>query len=135
MSVTPVADQLAPFIDTEKAVLLLLADLADGNVDIETPSDLQDHLPFVRVERLGGQGTRWTDSPRIAVDVFAARGSRSSAVSLAFACQARLLSFPHVIDSVGVIDKVVTDISPNEVPWPNDNVLLVTSSYQVSVRR
>lgn len=133
--VTPVAPSLGRFVKAELAVITLLADLVDGHADVETPSDLEKHLPFVRVSRIGGQGTRESDSPRIDVDVFVARGSRSDGEEIAADCYARLLSFPHVIPDVGVIDTVAVDVSPNEVPWPNAAVLQFTSSYSVTVRR
>lgn len=135
MSVTPVAPGLSPFPDVELLLVTLLADLADGNIDIETPADLQDHLPFIRVTRIGGQGTRWSSAPHIDVDALVGVGNRSAGMALAQACEARLSSFPHVIPDVGVIDTVATDVSPNEVPWNDPAVLLFTSSYTVTVRR
>lgn len=133
MTIAPV---LGPFIDAEKAVVLLLADLvASHSIDIETPKDLAARLPFIRVERLGGQSTRWDDSPRVDVGVFCAKGFRTDGMALALACQARLLSFPHAIDNVGVIDSVDTDVSPNEVPWANAAIRFITSSYRINSRR
>lgn len=136
MSVTPVAPALRSFIDAERGAVFLLADLVDaGSCAIQTPNDLLDHLPFIKVERIGGQSTRWDDSPRIDVAVYCLRESRGQGVALALACQARLLSFPHAIPDVGVIDSVETDVSPNEVPWANAAIRLITSSYRVTVRR
>lgn len=131
----PVAPALGPFVDAELAVINVVSDMVASDVDIETPSNLQDVLPFIRVTRIGGQSTQMSDSPRIDVDVFGAAGSRTDTKNLALAVQARLLSFPHVLDGVGVIDRVDTDVSPNQVPWNNARVLLFTSSYKVSVRR
>jgi hypothetical protein len=130
-----VAPVLGPFVDAERAVVLLLEPLAVGNTDIDTPDDLAAHLPFVKVYRIGGQGDRWNDAPRIDVDVFAARGSRTTALDLIRQCQATLLSFPHLIDDVGVIDRVDVDVTPNEVPWQNTDIVRFTSSYKVTVRR
>lgn len=137
MSIIPVAPQLGLFPDAEEAVRLLLADLvAVGSTGTETPSNMPDAiLPFIRVSRFGGQADQWTDSPRIDVDVFVARGSRTDGVTLAATCLARLLSFPHVIPTVGVIDRVDVDVSPNEVPWINTDLRLITSSFKVTVRR
>lgn len=126
---------LAPFIDAEKAVVLTLENLvASGSIDTETPKNLVALVPFIRVSRFGGQSTRWEDNPRIDVDVFCTRDLRTQGLALALACQARLLSFPHVT-SVGVIDEVDTDISPNETPWQNTALRHITSSYKVTVRR
>lgn len=136
MSITPVAPQLTPFVDAEKAVLQLLADLVAAHcIDTETPKDLASRLPFIRVESLGGQSTQWEDSPRIDVDVFGPRLTRSVGWDLVRACQARLLSFPHLIPGVGVIDSVSVDGDPNETPWQNTQIRHFTSSYKVTVRR
>ena len=132
--VSNVAPLLAPFVDAERAVVQLLTETAAGNIDVDVPENLQNVLPFVRVSRIGGQGDRWSDSPRIDVFVYCARGSRSSGLTLAQQCQALLLSFPHVTDA-GVVDSVETDVPPNEVPWQNSEILLFTSSYKVTVRR
>lgn len=135
MTRVQVAPELTPFVDAELAVVALLTDMVDeGHIDIEAPSNVQDILPFIRVERIGGVSTQLSDSSRIAVDVFGAKGNRTPTKALALNVDARLRSFPHVIAGVGVIDRVDTDISPNQVPWNNDAVILFTASYKISVR-
>lgn len=130
-----VAPTLGSFIDAEKAVVLLLTDLvASQSISIEAPNDLATRLPFIRVQRIGGQSTRWDDSPRVDVGIFCAKKFRTDGLTLALACQARLLSFPHHT-AEGVIDSVETDVSPNEVPWANASIRLITSSYRINVRR
>lgn len=130
-----VAPAVRPFVDAELAIVTLLGDMvAEGSIDIESPANVQDIVPFIRVERIGGPSTQLSDSPRIAIDIFGAVGTRPATSTLAFAVQARLRSYPHVIAGVGVIDRVDTDISPNQVPWNNDAVILYTASYKVTVR-
>jgi hypothetical protein len=135
VSVAPVAPQLGRFVNAEKAVIGLLEDLAPGHIDVETPANLQDLLPFVRVARKGGQSSQLSASPSIDVWVYCERDSRDDAVDLAADCEALLLSFPHSIPGVGIIDRVDSEESPNEVPYANSQIRLFSSSYKVTVRR
>ena len=121
---------LAAFPDVEVAVMDLIEDLA--TVGTTTPADLIQQLPFVRVLRFGGSDDRFTDSPRIDIDVF--ESTRPLAFTLAETIRARLLSFPHVINGV-VIDKATTLVGPQEVPWSDPNVRHLTASYTVALRR
>lgn len=123
---------LAPFPDLEKAVIELLTGM--GTLDTETPADLIDHLPFIRVERLGGNDDFFTDAGRLDVDVFGPRGERSATGDLARLVQQALIRGPHVLSNC-VIDTVTTDVSPNEVPWGNQSIRLFTSSYRITARR
>lgn len=122
----------AAFIDEEAAVIDLLSDLVDGKIDTETPADLQSNLPFIRVVRLGGTDDRTSDSGRIDVDCFAKL--RTDTKTLAMAAQQLLISYPHVT-AAGVIDRVATDVAPNEVPWNNPAIRRFIASYNVIVRR
>lgn len=122
---------LPVFPDIERALMTLLSDLAATGT--QTPDDLQDSMPFVRVARYGGPDDRFTDTARVDVDCFAA--SRDAAHTLAEQVRARLLSYPHVVGST-VIDRAITDNGPNEIPWSNDpNVRRFTAAYQVRARR
>lgn len=121
---------LAPFVDAEAALIELLAELATA--DVQTPPTLEANLPFIRVIQLGGLDDRWNAYPRVDVDCYAAQ--RSDAKALAEAVHQRLLNFPFVTGA-GVIDKVETDVMPNEVPWANAFVRRFTAAYKVSVRR
>lgn len=118
------------FPDLETAVMDLLSDLAStGTV---APADLLTSMPFVRVMRIGGGDTRFIDTAHVDVDAFGA--TRAAAYSLAEACREVLLSFPYVT-AVGVIDSVVTDSGPHEIPWGDPNVRRLTASYTLTARR
>lgn len=107
-----------------------LTDLA--TVGTVTPPNLGASLPFVRIVRIGGAGTRFIDTARIDVDAFAA--TRSSAYSLAESCRQRLINVPHVV-AAGRIDSVITDSGPHEIPWGDPAVRRFTASYTLTVRR
>ncbi len=121
---------LPPFLDVETALVELFSDLATtGTV---TPPSLLTSLPFVRVTRIGGLDTRLFDTARVDVDSFGA--TRAVSYDLAEACRQRLLSYPQVT-AAGVIDLVVTNAGPHEVPWGDTNVRRFTASYSISARR
>lgn len=122
---------LKTFPDTEAAVLELLADFAE-QLGTVTPADLQDVVPYIRVQRYGGGDDHITDAARVDVDVFAA--NRAAAWTLSATVHQRMLSFPHVLSNC-VIDYVATDIGPRELPWGDPEVRRFTASYQVSARR
>lgn len=123
-------NNLAPFPDMEAALIELVQDLATA--DVETPSVLDDVLPFIRVTRIGGNDDFFTDSGRMDVDVFASQ--RTQASSLARTVRQRLGKGAVVLSDC-VIDTVTTDVSPNEVPWGNPTIKLFTASYRITARR
>jgi hypothetical protein len=120
------AEQLASFPDLEDAVIDLLADLvADDSIGTATPSDLEDHLPFIRVTRFGGADDRITDTASLDIDVFGS--SRAVAKPLAEVARQRLLAAPHIVSGT-VIDTVTTLAAPTEVPWGDQQVRRWTAS-------
>lgn len=124
---------LAPFPDVEQAVISLLTGL--GTADTETPSNLVANLPFIRVNRIGGTNDRITDAARVDVNIYAVK--RTDAATLAETVRQRMLSYPHVITIpvACVLDDVITDVAPNEVPWGDPAIRRFTSSYRVTARR
>jgi hypothetical protein len=129
-------NDLAPFIDIEVAVIELLTQLSTEEaplyLGVETPADLSGHLPFIKVARIGGTDDRFTDAARIDVQYFTL--SRTLAKVVSANGHQHLLAYPHSVDA-GVIDRVTTDVSPNEVPWANDKIRMFTSSYRITARR
>lgn len=126
----------APFPDIEAALRDLFVDLVAGcdNIGRQTPANLQAAMPYVRVQRIGGEDDGFTDSPLVAVDTFAA--DRSTSWALAEAIRQRLLTSGPKVVAGGSIDKGVTATGPNEIPWSDDQtVRRFTASYRVTVRR
>lgn len=120
-----------PYPDLEAVVVELLSDLAATGTT--TPPDLQTAMPFVRVQRYGGQDDRVTDAALVAVDAFAA--VRSDAYALAESVRQRLISGPHQVGSA-VVDAATTATGPNEVPWSSDQtVRRFAAAYRVTARR
>lgn len=126
---------LPAFPDVEKALIDVFADLSaavSATAVARLPPDLQQMLPVIRVRRLGGGDDRWTDSPRADVEVYAA--TRAVAVPLAELLRQRLLSGPHATGH-GVIDRAVTEVGPQEIPYEDQDIRLVTATYRVALRR
>lgn len=121
----------APFPDVAAAMLTGLSDLAPTG--IVTPPDLQESLPFLRIERTGGSDNSWTDTATIPVDAFAS--TYQDARDLAESVRQRLLTWPVNLGGVQ-FDHVTTLTAPNEVPWSTDqSIHRFTATYRVTVRR
>jgi hypothetical protein len=126
---------LPPFPDVERVVADAFADVATSaaaEVVTVLPADLQSALPIIRVRRLGGGDDRWTDRPRVDVEVYGP--SREVAKPLALSLQARLLSFP-IATGHGVIDRVSTEVGPQEIPYTDQDIRLFPATYRLSLRR
>jgi hypothetical protein len=137
---TPTATATRRWPDIETVLQDLLAPFVGGadHVGSETPDDLQDWLPFVRVNRIGGgdDGIH-TDTAAVDVDVFGTR--RTPTWALAEEIREFLLATPLVLATEAgdvVVDRVTTDVAPFQPPGnPDENVRRFTSSYTASFRR
>lgn len=96
-----------------------------------TPADLEKRLPVIRIERIGGGDERFTERPRVAVDVFAA--TADEARSLAGRVRDALL-FLHGPVNGAVIRGVHCDSGPSRQPWANEIVQRRGATYTVSLR-
>ena len=125
---------MGSFPDTERALAHLLADLAGGldHVGTETPANLGDRLPYIRVRRFGGTDDGLTDLAIVDIDSFA--DTRTASVDLAEAIRDRLLAGPHHVTGA-VIDRVVTSTAPREIPWSGDAVRRWAATYRAAARR
>jgi hypothetical protein len=127
---------LSPYVDVHTALTELLADLVPaGHVVTWTGTNLQDVIasgPLIKVARLGGDDDRITAVPRVDADVFAT--TESSGAPLAELVRQRLLSWPHNT-AAGVIDRVITEVAPHEVPYDDPGVRLFTATYRIATRR
>ncbi|MFB7919225.1 hypothetical protein [Streptomyces sp. NPDC056061] len=97
----------------------------------ETPADLEDTLPMVRVERVGGGDDRFAQHPRIAVDVFAATADEARALSEQIRKALVFLSGPV---GTAVVRSVRCDSGPTRQPWANEAVHRRGATYTVSLR-
>lgn len=122
---------LASFPQVERLIAAVVADL--GAAGMETSTNLQTDLPFIRIRRIGGVDDRVTDVPRVDVRVYAA--DLSDALALSETIRQRLISRPSATDH-GIIDRAVTEVGPFEIPGPDpDHYRVVSTTYRVSVRR
>lgn len=96
------------------------------------PADLQTRLPYARVLALGGTDDWVTDTAAIDVDVFAA--NRSQSMRLAMQCRADLLGSVHTIPT-GLLDHCYTRVRPRRLPWPDERIVLIGATYDVTTRR
>lgn len=125
--------------DVETVVQDVIAELVGGvrHVGSETPPDLQQRLPFVRVTRYGGGDDGVTDAADIDVDVYGDR--RTPTLRLAEQVRELLTRGSHVVSSGGarvVLDAVETILAPFQPPGNGDEtVRRFTASYSVRARR
>jgi hypothetical protein len=97
----------------------------------ETPADLEEQLPVIRVERIGGGDERFSLHPRVAVDVFAATADEARTL----AGQVRdALAFLRGPVGPAVIRSVRCDSGPSRQPWANPAVHRRGATYTVSLR-
>lgn len=122
---------LAPYSDVERLLVTALTEF--GQTGTVLPTDLPSKVPFVRPRRIGGADDRVTDVARVVIDVFAA--SRAQAWEVARLLQQRMISGPRLVPGVGIIDRATTNTGPQDAPYEDERVRLVTAIYDVSSRR
>lgn len=132
---------LEPYPDIAAAVMLLVEqwypdEFAPRDGRFRTgrvfPPNVQNDLPFCRVQDIGGNDDGLTDRPLIDVDILAP--SFAEARRLAVGVQARLLGYPWRAGTT-VLDQVRTAMRPHAVPWDDDNIHRYYASYGISARR
>jgi hypothetical protein len=97
----------------------------------KTPADLEQRLPMVRVERIGGHDARFRGHPRVAVDVFAA--TEDEARTLANDIRDALLFLRGPVNGA-VISDITCPSGPSRQPWANADVHRRGATYSVSLR-
>lgn len=121
------------FPDVQRLLVDALVVLVPGqaHTGIETPADLEQVLPFIRVRRNGGARDRFSDRATVDVDVFAATYREAELLAERVA---QLLCGPP--PPVAVFDAVEVANPPQELPW---NELRTTrrfgAAYWVITRR
>ena len=121
---------LTAFPDVERVLGDLLGDL--GTVGSETATDMQSHLPFIRVRRVGGTDDRFTDATRVDIDVYAI--DATTAKALTEITRQRLISGPSTT-AHGIIDRAWTESGPQTAPTDDQNIRRVITTYRISLRR
>lgn len=102
-----------------------------GRVAVQTPDDMEQHLPFVRVMRIGGGRSPITDVSTVDVDVFAA--TYVAAEALAEEITDWLCGPPP---GPPLLDYVECVNAPRELPWADGvRVRRWGATFQVETRR
>lgn len=97
----------------------------------ETPDRMEDHLPVVRVQRLGGHDDRFSGHPRVAIDVFA--GTADEARALAEQLTDALIFLRGPV-SGAVIRDTRCDAGFSRQPWANESIHRRGATFTVSLR-
>lgn len=103
-----------------------------GTFGIQTPPDLEDHLPFVEAQILGGYDNFMTDEASVHIGVFTADYSGQDITE-----QIRQKLIPgQIVTAAGVLDRVYTELRPMEVPYTDGSTVRhFVTQYRVSARR
>ncbi len=120
------------FPDVQRLLVVGLEPLVGvGRTAVETPDDLEDRMPFVRIMRVGGGRDRLNDQPTVDIDVFAA--TYTAAENLAEQIAEWLIGPPSGIRE---FDRVTCEVAPRELPWVDDNtVRRWGATYRTVTRR
>lgn len=119
------------FPDVVRLLVTALEALHDpARTGPETPENLQQLLPFVRVQRIGGGRDRLNDFPTVSVDVFA--DSYSVAEALADDVDQWLTGPPPPLPE---LDRAIHDIAPRRLPWGDERIFRFQSQYTIVARR
>ncbi len=131
---------LKPRSSMEKALLYLLErDYAPLH---EHPERIGGDLPvsvgqlYIRVGRVTGAAGQIQGDTVIDVEAYSV--SWSIADSAASSLEALLLGYPHVVEVDGrkvVIDRVTHNTGPQDLPWSDDRVYRIGSTYTLTARR
>lgn len=97
----------------------------------ETPDDLEQILPVIRIERGGGADEMFSGHPRVFVDVFGR--TADEARTLANSLRDALLALRGPVNGA-VIRHVRCDSGPSRQPWANPAVHRRGATYTVSFR-
>ncbi|MFF4530768.1 hypothetical protein ACFY1P_16025 [Streptomyces sp. NPDC001407] len=119
--------------DAEAALVAWLAPHLGVRVCTDTPADLADAVPLVRLHRIGGRDDGFRlDHALVDVDAFAA--TRADAVALATRTRAVLVgSLPgSVVRTPAAVFTAASTVSaPSWRPWENPGVIRIGATYAV----
>lgn len=121
------------FPDVQAVLVAVLADLAAADrVGVETPPDLEQRLPFIRVARIpGGSSTDVNDYARVQVDVL---GATYAEVEPLTERVRQFLTGPPIRSGPAVLDRVSYESGPHEAVW-SPTVRRMSAIYLIVSRR
>lgn len=119
------------FPDVQKVLVGVFTTLLGaGHAGTETPTNLDQVLPFVRVMRIGGPSGQVDDSAQVEVDVF---GTTYAQVEPLAEQIRQLLCGPPPPSPF--LDRIACDVGPCEAPWGDGPTRRWNAAYQVVSRR
>lgn len=125
------------YLDIERELALWAGSQPEvAYADVKTPdptrfTTLLAQGFIVRVVKLGGTDDSVTDMPRVDLDVFGK--NRNATMAFALVIQQRLR--PRTRLDSAIIDFVRANPSPRQVPWSNDNIIRISATYSLELRR
>ena len=135
-----------PFTSMERAALALLErDLVfEADALSEHPERVGGDFAFkgsmpwyIRIDRVpGGSADRLEGDFVLDIETFSR--DYTVAESLAFAIEALLLGYPHVVEVDGrkvVFDSVTENQGPADIPWEDEAVHRLLATYVITARR
>lgn len=130
-----VPDYRFPIVARTLAQLLIAQQLSTaGRVGSETPSDLQTRMPFVRIDRVGGNSDWVNDYAVVDIEVFSStyvEGEQRAEYIRQYLVFADL----PAIEGYGLLDRVECVSGPQELPWADDRVRRFGATYRITSRR
>ena len=124
--------------DVESALMTFLDDL--GYTVTSTPADLEQHLPVIRIRRVGGSGDEVNDFPRVSIQAMTAASSTAPRAhfDLAESIADRIFGLavygPQVVDGV-CLESPAKDSGPVELTYPNPSVRVAETIWRLTIRR
>ncbi|MFI7096432.1 hypothetical protein [Streptomyces lydicus] len=97
----------------------------------ETPDRMEEDLPVIRIQRLGGYDERFAGHPRVAIDVFAATADEARALAQQLTDALLFLRGPV---NGAVIRDVRCDSGFSRLPWANELIHRRGATFTVSLR-
>lgn len=122
------------YADAEAVVVAYLTAAVPSlaGVSVELPNDLLQHLPYVRVTRVGGGDDYITDSALVDIDVFGS--TRVQASDAARSVHNSMMHLRHTSVNGVLIDLVETQTGPSWVNWQDENIQRYVMSYRIDSR-
>jgi len=107
---------LPRFPDIHHLLITVLEALAGGreHLGIQTPAQLAERLPFIRMVRTGGLSDRVSDYARVTIDVFGPTYAETEQLA---ARVHEYVTGSRLRAGGAVVDRVAVDQAPVELPW------------------
>ncbi|OKI19312.1 hypothetical protein [Streptomyces sp. CB03911] len=117
--------------DVLRVLALWLAARFDVRTCTELPASFETSLPIVQLASVGGSGARFSGSPRVDIDVYAATTDEARTLALQITDALKLLRGP--LEPGAIVTDVRVDSLPSGRPYANPAVRRIGSTVTVSL--